>query len=301
MILAAGGEKLLPIISVRPQFRRGFSNKKIFWFFVYNYNHLKYKVDDLYTFSKKIKSPFIIYGFSSYMIELARLCYEKNIPLQPKSVITTGESLSVQEKVYIEKRLNTEVFNFYATQELGRLAFDCKYHNLHINSEYAYIEIVDKNGNNVADGCEGRVVVTTFDNKIMPFIRYDNGDIGSINNSKCPCGRNLPQLKVIGRHNHIIELPDGKRVPFLDTIYIFQTHTKIQQYQLIQIDQKKFIIKIIFENGLLQQAKENILFDITNRLYKILHKEITVTFDEVLEIEPTHNGKKIVFKTLIKK
>lgn len=301
MILTVGRGSLLPLIAVRPRYRRGFAEKKITWFFMYNYNHLKHKIGNLHRFSQGLNSPFILYGFASYLIEIAKLCAERHIPLRPRGVITTGESLEKEQKEYVEKSLKTEVFNCYAAQELGRLSFDCEHHNLHINSEYAYIEIVDKDGNRLENGKEGRVIVTTFDNKVMPFIRYDNGDLGVLSEDQCECGRKLPRIKITGRFSHIIRLSEGREVPFLDAIVIFHGRDDlIRQYQLIQAGRDDFIVKIVFEEDTENQERDAVFIDIAKKMRMGLHHDIKINFETVTEIEPTHTGKKIVFKSLIK-
>lgn len=301
MILTIGKGSLLPVIQVRTKKRRGFADKKVWWFTVSSGNQLKYNIEKLCELSESLGYPFIVYGFSSYLTEIARLCAEHHIPLKPRAVITGAESLEKRQKEYIEKVLGTEAFNCYSTLDLGWLAQDCEYHNLHINAEYAYIEIVDRDGNRVENGKEGRVIVTTFDNKVMPFIRYDNGDLGVLSTDQCECGRKLPRIEVIGRQADIIKLPGNREVPFVDVILVLQKYSKvIRQYQLVQLERDDFIVKIVFEEGTGIKTVNVIQVKISNSLRIILHPNIKINFEAVTEIEPTHTGKKIVFKSLMK-
>lgn len=295
ILLTAGHGRLLPLIQIRARHRRGFADKKSWWFYAYNHNHLKYRVEKLYQATEKLGGPFILYGFSSYIIEIARLCGERKIPLWPAAIIVTGEGLQPGQREFIESHLKTEVFNCYVTNELGWLAQDCENHNLHINSEFAYIEITDKNGGVLENGQEGRVVVTTFDNKIMPFIRYDTGDLGTISLEPCDCGKTLPRLKIIGRQTDIIKLADNRSVPLLDVLTVFWRQSKlIRQYQLVQKSLDEFVVKIIPENT----VNNDQLIEIANHLRRNLHPGIKVEFELVEEIASTPTGKKINFKSL---
>ena len=289
--------KLLPVIQIRARNRRGFDNNENLWFFVYNHNHFKYRIENLYRLVKSLRTSFILYGFSSYLIEIARLCRERQIPLRPVAIIATGEGLQSSQKEFIESCLKTEVFNCYTTTELGWLAQDCEKHNLHINSEFAYIEVVDKDGKLLENGKEGRVIVTTFDNKIMPFIRYDTGDLGTISSKFCACGRALLHLKIIGRQVDMINLADNRTVPSLDLLGVFEKRLHlIRQYQLIQKSLDEFLVKIIPEKS---DIKNDDLIDIANHLRRNLHPKIKIDFEIVQEIPSTASGKKIYFKSLI--
>ncbi|MDP2630978.1 MAG: hypothetical protein Q8P56_06270 [Candidatus Uhrbacteria bacterium] len=297
ILKTVAGGVLLPVIQVRARGRRGFADKNNWWFFAYNHNHLKYRIESLYQLAKSLGSPFILYGFSSYLIEIARLCKERRVPLCPTAIIATGEGLQPGQKEFIESHLGAEVYNCYTTTELGWLAQDCEKHTLHINAEFAYIEIVDQEGTPLANGKQGRIIVTTFDNKIMPFIRYDTGDLGILSDEPCACGRTLPQLKIIGRQTDMIKLTDNRSVPFLDVLAVFEKrHALIRQYQLIQKSLNEFSVKIIPEGGSVENDQ---LIEIANHLRRNLHPGIQVEFEIVREIPSTASGKKIYFKSLI--
>jgi phenylacetate-CoA ligase len=47
-----------------------------------------------------------------------------------------------------------------------------------VNAETLFVEILDDNNNVLPYGQEGRIVITSLFNKAHPFIRYDIGDVG---------------------------------------------------------------------------------------------------------------------------
>jgi phenylacetate-CoA ligase len=301
MFIQISAGKLLPMLYIRAKYRHGFANKKSTWFFSYSFNDLQYRIEKLYALAKKNKGDYIMYGFSSYFLEITRLCKERNIFLQPKSIILSGESLTSQEKEYIEKNLHTKVFRAYSTQELGWLAQDCENGNMHIHSEFTYIETINNEGYACKENEIGRVIVTTFDNKVMPFIRYDTGDLGTLSNDFCKCGKTSPCISIVGRQIDFIKLSTGKKVPFINikSIFIMRLNT-IRQFQVIERSPDTFLIKIKLEEPIIK-PKDDFFLEISNDLYKLLSNQVKISFEIVENIPTTVNGKKKDFISLIKK
>lgn len=98
-------------------------------------------------------------------------------------------------------------------REVSAIAYECSYHTgLHITLEHVYVEVLDSNNNNILVE-PGMIVATDLDNYVMPFIRYETGDLGSFSEEKCPCGVNQPLLKSIdGRSIDTITLANGAKV-----------------------------------------------------------------------------------------
>ena len=46
-------------------------------------------------------------------------------------------------------------------------------------------------------GTVGEIVATGFLNRDQPLIRYRTGDLGSLSEEPCPCGREMPVLTEI--------------------------------------------------------------------------------------------------------
>ena len=88
----------------------------------------------------------------------------------------------------------------YGLAELPTVGSPCPY-NTHVVMETGIIEVID-----------GEIVVTDFNNYVMPVIRYKSGDAGQIRESDCPCGRHHPILYDIkGRGVDYYYGPDVKR------------------------------------------------------------------------------------------
>ncbi len=159
-----------------------------------------FKMNDNYfvDYARRLRKykPEIIKGYPSALIYFTNYCISHNIQdIQPKAIITTAEPISKREKILLKETYSCDVFDQYGFGEIFCVSFECEKHDgLHINTEHCIAEIVDDNGNEVKVGQEGRIVVTDLDNYMMPFIRYECGDIGSLKEGSCSCGRNLPMM-----------------------------------------------------------------------------------------------------------
>jgi phenylacetate-coenzyme A ligase PaaK-like adenylate-forming protein len=80
----------------------------------------------------------------------------------------------------------------YACMEATGIGYQCEYlklNNYHI-FDNRYVEVLDDSGKPVQDGEDGRIVVTTLDERLIPLIRYDTGDIGHFTTNDCECSNN---------------------------------------------------------------------------------------------------------------
>ncbi|OGD29602.1 hypothetical protein A2833_02215 [Candidatus Azambacteria bacterium RIFCSPHIGHO2_01_FULL_44_55] len=196
----------------------------------------------------KDNSPPILFGVTSVIVRLARLAAEDKVDLDIRGAFCRTEKLWPVDRKLIEETFHCPVSNSYGMRESKHAAHECRYHNgFHINSEYMYVEVTDENGRSLPDNAEGRILITVFDNKTMPFIRYDSGDLGKITREPCPCGLTLPRLFVEGRSNHFFEMPDEKKVPLkiiLQKIQFTPYYLKMKQFQFVQdkIDKIRLLI-----------------------------------------------------------
>jgi hypothetical protein len=120
--------------------------------------------------------PDAFYGTVSHLLLLAGLLQGKPLAAPIKFVVTRSEYLSDENRRYLERTFKCPVFNIYASREFGPLAQECpEQQGFHVNEDRFLVEITDESGRGIKDGAPGKIVVTSFDNKLMPFIRYEIG------------------------------------------------------------------------------------------------------------------------------
>jgi len=261
------------------------------------FNSFNMGENDLPTIYNKLKKhkPVIIKGYLSALLILANYLETNSLDnIKPKVISSTSEMLLTNNRKYLEKIFGAPIYDQYGCGELSAIAYECSEHKgLHINQEHIICEILDDD-NKFITGKPGRVVGTDLDNYVMPFIRYDCGDLATYADFKCTCGVNQPLLTSIdGRETDTIMLSNGRKVHgvfFIDIFFELEILTdKIKRFQVYQACPGEIEFRY-------EKAGE-INVKILNELIAMLHRYFSkVDFIEVkhLPIEPNGKFKYIV-------
>ena len=197
-----------------------------------------------------------INGYTSSIVLFAKFLKQKNIVLinvcpTLKLCVVTSEMLFDDDKVLLETQFGIPVVNEYGASELDLIAFENPTGDWQINAETLFVEILDDQNNVLPYGKCGRVVITSLFNKAHPFIRYDIGDIGILDEKSTIQEPILKKLE--GRTNDIAILPSGKKAAGLTFYYITKTiiendgnikefiikQTKIDSFEVEYVSNKK--------------------------------------------------------------
>lgn len=155
-----------------------------------------------------------INGYTSSIVLVAKYLKNKNLVLKDicptlKVCIVTSEMLFDDDKILLEKHLGIPIVNEYGASEVDMIAFQNTADQWVVNAESSIIEIVDDSGKILPNGQQGRILVTCLYNFAHPFIRYEVGDYGILDEKSTP---KKPILKkLIGRTNDVAILPSGKK------------------------------------------------------------------------------------------
>ena len=260
----------------------GNTKERIKDFLSHRYRFTIFNLSDevLEKFLKKFqeKKFYYINGYTSSIVLFAKFLQKKNIILTTvcptlKCCIVTSEMLFDDDKILLEKQFGVPVINEYGASELDLIAFQNPNDEWQVNSETLFVEILDDNNTVLPFGKEGRIVITSLYNKAHPFIRYDIGDVGILDEKST---LKKPILKkLIGRTNDIAVLPSGKKSPGLTFYYVTKSiieddgnvkefvikQTKIDTFDIeyvsgvelteAQIQQMEKAITTYLENGLI--------------------------------------------------
>ena len=75
--------------------------------------------------------------------------------------------------------------------------------NVHVD----IMPVKEKDKTDYTNGKYGHLIITAKNNKVMPFVRYDIGDIGRLRNVNCNCGHDTPIIELYGaRKDDMIQL-----------------------------------------------------------------------------------------------
>lgn len=241
-------------------------------------------------------NPVYFYGYSSLLERFAQYVIDNDLHLNfiPKAVITTAEMLTTERRSTIESAFNTKVFNEYGCGEVGTISHECEHGSMHINAENIIVEVLDDNNNPVPHGTIGNVVVTLLHNKIMPIIRYKIGDLASLEDTRCPCGRTLPVMShPIGRVVDYLKHRNGKKlygsVVLQIVLHSLNNATRsVAQLQVIQKDYEKFTINIVPGPDF---ATVNVIDFLNREMKRLFGPETTLQPQIVSEILRAPSGK----------
>ena len=243
-----------------------------------------------------------INGYTSSIVLFAKFLQKKNIILSEvcptlKVCMVTSEMLFEDDKVLMEKQFGIPVVNEYGASELDLIAFQNLKDEWQVNAETLYVEILDENNQPLAYGKEGKVVITSLYNKAHPFIRYDIGDIGILDEKST---LQKPILKkLIGRTNDIALLPSGKKSPGLTFYYvtksIIEDDGNVKEFIIRQLKKDTFEIDYVSETEL----NSSQINKIENAIALYLESGLYFSFNRKESLQRTARGKLKQFQSMV--
>lgn len=243
-----------------------------------------------------------INGYTSSIVLFAKFLRRKNIILSGicptlKVCIVTSEMLFEEDKILLEQQFGIPVVNEYGASELDLIAFQNPAGEWQVNAETLFIEILDGNDTVLPYGKEGRIVITSLFNKAHPFIRYDIGDIGVLDERST---LKKPLLKkLVGRTNDTAILPSGKKSPGLTFYYItksiIEDDGNVKEFIIIQKQPAIFEIEYVSENELTAAQ----IHKIENAIAMYLEPGLKFHFTRKAALDRSNRGKLKQFKSLL--
>lgn len=274
--------------------------KPPFWYYIKVYNQLqcsayhidsetfKFYVEAFAKYNTKIGT-----GYAKSWYFLAQYMNEADYRFNKlKGIVTDSEGLSDEEKLEVEKAFNCPVYQTYGLSEVGLIAVQCKYGHYHIFSDRCYVEIVDTQGNVLADGRAGEIVVTDLYSFDAPFIRYKTGDMGILESGSCKCGWKSPYIKELcGRIEDYVVSKEGRRITRLDHIVI--PAKGVIGMQLVQTKPGELIINVLPGERFDPESMNDVM-----DLAKDYLGNMKITWRTVENLEQTNAGKtKFIIRT----
>jgi len=115
----------------------------------------------------------------------------------------------------IETAWSARLFSTYGVTELANSLCECEAGaGGHVHDQQLHVEVLDDDGQPVADGEVGEVVATTFGVEAMPLIRYRTGDCAAMSHAPCVCGRSSPRLgPIVGRKHQKLKFKGASLFP----------------------------------------------------------------------------------------
>jgi len=216
---------------------------------------------------------------ASYFLE-----HGLELPHPPRWVFTGAETLLPHQRALIEEGLQTRVADQYGASEYCGNISECEHHRYHVDMEFGAVELLPIEG---ADATQRRIVCTGFHNPAMPLLRYDIGDVATLDPRRdCPCGREAPTvLSIDGRIESYIMTPDGRQCGRLD--FVFKDSPNIVEAQFVQHEIASVVVNVVRGPAFSESDVDNL----RRGLRKYLGDAIELDLRFVTEIKKAKNGK----------
>ena len=259
-----------------------------------NYNSYDLSEDNVAKIVKDLQSGKVHYlrGYTSAVFYVAQVMNKHHIHVDVPFISVTAEQLYDFQRAEIENAMGRNIFNQYGCGECGALAMECNTHNgLHHAMEHSIIEVLDENDESAR---QGRVILTNLDNYAMPLIRYENGDMVTLAEKECSCGRHSQLIAHIdGRKYDILEGEPGHFAHggFFDDCFLkvnLVNKYNIRQMRIVQIEQTVFCFQYVAEKEI-ESSDQSIL---TGDYKKMLGDSIKLQFVRKDEINSATSGKR---------
>jgi len=253
--------------------------------------------ENWYRLIKKNKSTIIV-CYASTGSRFAKWVLDNNLKLDRlKGVFCTSERLYDEQKKLIVNAFNCKVYNLYGCGEVNHIACTCNNGNMHINPDMVVVELGNPNKNG-----DKPLILTGFTNEAMPFLRYVNGDAGSLLKTKCNCGINSPLMDLsVARLSDIFLFKDGKKYPSL--YFILRLYDEgFEGIELFQFYQNKIdhIYLYIVKNKKFDEHTEKRLEDVVGEIEMHIDYVAKVTLEYKGYIQQSISSKHYYAKSDIK-
>jgi phenylacetate-coenzyme A ligase PaaK-like adenylate-forming protein len=250
--------------------------------------------------------PTHLTGYASVLHELARQIEAGRLDLKPEleQIVNISERLMPQARDHYAEVFGTPILDSYAMGECLFLSSGCPASpGMHVNADWAILEVVDENNRPVPDGKKGaKVLITNLANEVQPIIRYEIGDIVSMATKPCGCGSELPLIRrVEGRDSDMFWIEtEGDLRPLPPAVFELALSQVVdaREYQIVQEANTQFRILI--------EPLPNVKLD-RARADKILHEQmetygldgqLKVSLETVDRLAPERGDK---FKRIVSK
>jgi phenylacetate-CoA ligase len=233
--------------------------------------------------------PAIFRVYPSALTIFAKYLKDRGVSgIRPRIIESTGEKVTPSQKRLFADVFGAPTVDHYSSLEIYSIAYQCPEGSLHV-FEDRYLELLEK-GKAIAPGKTGEITVTSLNQYAMPFIRYQNGDLGIHATRACSCGRGMPVLQEIGgRQRDTLAGPDGRLVHWSSIVPIMKIKPEIYQYQMHQPDERHLEVSLVCK----QDVDASYLDSIRKELQPLFGESMQISVSLVNDLVPSKSGKRL--------
>lgn len=228
------------------------------------------------------RRPGLLFGHAHSLYLLAdRLRADGITDVRPNGVLSTAMPLHGWQRRVIEEVFGVPATDRYGCEEVSLIACECEHHRgLHVNADSVYVEVE-------GGGPTGPALVTDLTNLAMPLIRYRVGDVVTLSDRSCGCGRGLPLLeKVEGRDADYVVTPAGGLVSGISLTENFALHIAgAAQVQIVQEEVTLLRVRLVPGDGFGDRSRRQVAELVASTFGPAMRHELEVV--SAIEQEPS--------------
>ena len=214
----------------------------------------------------------VLCATSSYALLLSEEINKRGIrdKIHLKKGVIGSERWSDKMRQTIREGLGIELYDIYGLTEIygPGIGINCPGETaMHCFDDYLYIEIINpETGENVPDGEEGEIVITTLVKEGAPLLRFRTHDLSRIVPGECKCGCKYPRLDIIkGRSDDMFKIHGVNMFPALVEEMLAKVDGATSEYRvtLAHEDDKNKDVFLLTVEGEGRVSFENMAKEIT--------------------------------------
>ncbi len=237
--------------------------------------------------------PACIFGYPNSFLLTVQMAANLGIDLKElkrcgvRVLCTTSEMLGDVNRKIIGDAFDLPVYDSYGLREAALVGHECDRFTMHTTDEQVILETIDPVTLAPTAG-QGELVVTSLISRVMPVIRYRTGDIVTLSDEPCPCGRSLGRITISGgRIADFVVTRQGKWVAGYFLIYICRGVPGIVKFQAVQDRVGELRVSLVTDANFPADGCDRVKAAVQARLAS--DDEITVRV--VPDIAPAPSGK----------
>lgn len=202
----------------------------------------------------KAMRPQIISSIGSYLGKLAAL--GERLDIYGVELISTNSETTTQEERYrYEAIFKVPVRDEYSSEELDIMAMQCMDKHYHLVEDDVHLEVINRDAQGVGD-----IIGTDLWNDAMPMIRYQQGDLCELDDSRevCSCGSHFRKIrKLHGRADQGLTTLYGNTISpgsILDAVERFfcRDEANIAEFRVVQLAPDRINVLYVIKNDAVQ-------------------------------------------------
>ncbi len=241
--------------------------------------------------------PGILEAAPSLLARLSRFISINRLEVfQPPLVTFTYEYTTLVDFRQIKKAFKGPFASSYGTTETGYVFMQCEAGKYHQNSDFCRVDF-QRLGSGQGGPLLGRLLVTPFDNPWNHLVRFDTGDLATLEASGvCPCGRKSGIIlsALNGRRASLTLTTRGRLVALSELDGHISRLEGVEEYEVVQTDQRTYELHLVCP----KEEEMRLIKEAGRGLKKLYGAEAVIKVGFQPDIAPGSSGKYLVSRAL---